>query len=235
MRLFTWNVLHRVHGEVHGEAAVELWRDESVRVREIVARVRTLLEVEQCTFGLLQEVSGDQLAALRAALPERAVLNHQYPRVPRPKQGSTSVTDSTEHLVVIAPAGSKVVRASTAANDPGKGLLAVSNGEWTVVSTHVSWGERGADQLRALRDALGSVAAPVVVGGDFNVEVVTVESALGVEAAKLEPGAPKTREEEGKGVDIDHLLAREASLEVARVLEHAGLSDHRPVLVRATR
>lgn len=230
MKVFTWNVLHRVHGEGHGEEAVVQWSDEARRVREVVARVRSLLEDEGCSVALLQEVSGDVLTALRSALSEWAVLNHVYPRVPRPKQGSTSVRDSTEHLVVVAPAGAKVVRASTAVNDAGKGLLAVRSGEVTVVSTHVSWGERGVDQLSALRVAMESLPEPVVVGGDFNVEVAVVERALGVVAAKVAAGSLHTREAGGKGADIDHLLAR-GVLGVAQVLEHSGLSDHRPVVV----
>lgn len=182
-------------------------------------------------MGLLQEVSGDVLSALRLALPDRAVLNHVSPRVPRPKQGSSSVRDSTEHLVVVAPAGAQVVQASTAANDAGKGFLAVRTGGVTFVSTHVSWGERGGEQLSALRAALERLEQPVVLGGDFNVEVAVVEQALGVAAAKLAPGSLKTRESGGKGADMDHLLARGALLESARVLEHSGLSDHRPVVV----
>lgn len=46
MKVFTWNVLHRVHGEGHGEEAVVQLADEARRVREVVARVRSLLEVE---------------------------------------------------------------------------------------------------------------------------------------------------------------------------------------------
>ena len=43
MKVFTWNVLHRVHGEGHGEEAVVQLADEARRVREVVARVRSLL------------------------------------------------------------------------------------------------------------------------------------------------------------------------------------------------
>jgi hypothetical protein len=107
MRVVTWNVLHRVHGETHGEPCIARWGDEARRVDAVVQAVRAL----GADVALLQEVSGDLLAALRSAFPERAVLSHLYPRVP--KRAVAGVVDRTEHLVVLAPGGAKVRRAST--------------------------------------------------------------------------------------------------------------------------
>jgi endonuclease/exonuclease/phosphatase family metal-dependent hydrolase len=230
MRVLTWNVLHRVHAEKYGEPAIRTWPEERRRVEAIVA----LLGRREFDVALLQEVSGDVLAALRAEFGDREVLSHRYPRVPRVKQPSATVSDASEHLVVIAPRGATVLRAQTFANDGGKGLLAVSvDARLTVVSTHVSWGGKGVEQVQGLSALLRETTGPLCIGGDFNAERQPVLEQLGegCVAAVLPAGSLRTREGDEGGSDIDHFFVRDLRISDVQVLEHAGLSDHRPVVI----
>ncbi|ATB41955.1 endonuclease [Cystobacter fuscus] len=234
MKVLTWNVLHRVHAENHGEPAIHRWRDELERVRRVVDLVSKALRVDGFEAVLLQEVSGDVLESLRGHLPMWAVLNHPYPRVPRQKRPGAPMRDLREHLVVIAPEGSTVFRARTFEGDPGKGVLAVTVPSGLVVaSTHVSWGPKGEAQLAALRELFHASSAPVCIGGDFNAEREVLVRAFGADVVvgALPPDSPRTRPAEGGtgGADIDHLLVHGAELSDLRVLDHHGLSDHRPV------
>ena len=227
MRVFTWNVLHRVHAETYGEPAITQWPDEARRVREVVSRCRQLLGTDG--VGLLQETSGDLVTALTHALPGCAVHGHRLPRVPRVKQ--TKLVDPTELLVVIAPKGSTVRRASTFESDPGKGFLAVESAGVTFVSTHLSFGEKGTAQLEALRDALTSIPGPLVLGGDFNAELSRVTPHLApLQPVALANDSMATREVGDERLFIDHLFGRGVRLDHARAVEHPGLSDHRPVV-----
>lgn len=234
MKLLTWNVLHRVHAETHGEPAVGRWPDESARVRGVVDFIANALEREGFEVVLLQEVSGDLLGALRARLSGWSVTDHLYPRVPRLR--TSSCRDPREHLVVVAPPGSKRVRAHTFENDPGKGFLMVETGGLTVITTHVSWGAKGVAQLALLSTVLCELQTPSCLGGDFNAPREVVVGAAGSEVAfaLLPPGSPRTRPQADGGEDIDHLLARHATLAEVRVLEHHELSDHRPVAATLT-
>lgn len=239
MKVLTWNVLHRVHAENYGETAILRWREEPERVRHIVERISKALHADGFGAALLQEVSGDVLEALREHLPAWAVLDHPYPRVPRPKRPGAPMRDPSEHLVVVAPEGSTVLRARTFASDPGKGVLAVTVPSGLVVaSTHVSWGPKGEAQLATLRELLHASSAPVCLGGDFNAEREVLVRAFGAEAVvgALPPGSPRTRpsEDASGGADIDHLLVRRAELRDVRVLDHDELSDHRPVAATVT-
>ena len=165
MKILTWNVLHRVHAETHTEPCILRWPEEGARVKAIAAKVFHALTVDGFEVALLQEVSGDQLAALRAQLPGWSVLNHLYPRVPRQK--GSSLRDHSEHLVVVAPQGANIVRAHTFENDPGKGFLMASvRGGLEVMSTHVSWGPKGVPQLTVLARLLHEANDPVCLGGD---------------------------------------------------------------------
>ena len=228
MKILTWNVLHRVHAERHSEPAIRRWPSEQERVKGIAALISRAMTVEHFEVALLQEVSGDVLAALRAQLPGHAVLNHLSPRVPRAK--SDSLRDATEHLVVIAPIGAKLARAHTFANDPGQGFLAVGLPDGTtVVSTHVSWGANGAAQLEVLAQLLREAKGAVCLGGDFNARRELIEKAIGAPVGLLPEGSARTRPQEAGGEDIDHLLCTNATLREVSVLEHGELSDHRPV------
>jgi endonuclease/exonuclease/phosphatase (EEP) superfamily protein YafD len=225
MRVLTWNVLHRVHAETHGEPAVERWPDDAGRTRNIIE----LLKRVGADVALLQEVSGDALAALRGAFPH--VSSHLFPRMPRPKRPTTAVTDASEHLVIVSKAACTVWRAQTAVNDPGKGLLAVEQSGVLFVSTHVSWGEKREPQLEALARVVQEHVGPLVIGGDFNVEASVVAEALGLQNVPLSSGSAKTRVGREGGGDIDHLFVRGLTATTAQVLEHDVLSDHAPVLL----
>jgi endonuclease/exonuclease/phosphatase family metal-dependent hydrolase len=233
VKVLTWNVLHRTHAETHQEPACTRWPREHERIEESVVLLREAMN--ECRVALLQEVSGDLLSALRKAMPERAIIEHAYPRVPRQRVVSESLTDLTEYLVVIAPLGSIPVRAHTYENDHGKGyLLAWTPGGTLVLSTHVTWGEKRDLQLATLARLMRQSAAPLVVGGDFNASRAIVAEALGAGAAIGEParGSPPTRpygDPSGAG-DIDHLIARGGVLRDVTVLENRELSDHRPVM-----
>ena len=104
----------------------------------------------------------------------------------------------------------------------------------TVASTHVTWGEQGLPQFALLSRQLADAPSPFCLGGDFNAERAVVTQAVGNEVALsvLPDGSPRTRPQAKKngGTDIDHLLARHATLQDARVLDEGELSDHRPVL-----
>lgn len=231
MRILTWNVLHRVHAETHAEPAIRRWPDEAERVRGVASLLAETLQ--GCQVALLQEVSGDVLAQLRTQLVDWAVLNHQYPRVPRQKGASRTVADPTEHLVVVAPKGAKVLRAQTFENDPGKGFLMVRvSDELVVLSTHVTWGPKGEAQLPVLAQLLAQTPG-LCIGGDFNTGREVISKHVGADVAFSVPpeGSARTRPENDPtgGADIDHLLSRTAALAEVSVLEHHGLSDHRPV------
>ncbi|MFY0565433.1 endonuclease/exonuclease/phosphatase family protein [Archangium lansingense] len=239
MKVLTWNVLHRVHAENYSEPAIHRWRDEPERVRRVVDLLSKALRVDGFGAALLQEVSGDLLESLRDHLPTWAVLDHPYPRVPKQKQPGAPMRDLSEHLVVVAPEGSTVLRAQTFAGDPGKGVLAVTLPSGLVVaSTHVSWGPKGEAQLATLRELIHASSAPVCIGGDFNAEREVLVRALSAEVVvgALSPGSPRTRpaEDATGGADIDHLLVYRAELRDLRVLDHSELSDHRPVAATVT-
>jgi endonuclease/exonuclease/phosphatase family metal-dependent hydrolase len=239
VKVLTWNVLHRVHAENYDESAIRRWRDEPERVRRVVGLVSKALNIDGFEAVLLQEVSGDVLESLRDQLPTWAVLNHPYPRVPRQKRPGAPMRDLSEHLVVVAPAGSTVLRAQTFASDPGKGVLAVTVPSGLVVaSTHVSWGSKGEAQFATLRELFHASSAPVCIGGDFNTEREVLVRAFGAEAvvSALPSGSPCTRpaEDATSGVDIDHLLVCRAELSEVHVLDHSELSDHRPVAATVT-
>ncbi len=228
MKILTWNVLHRVHAETHEEACIAHWPREETRVQGVGAKVARAMMVEGFTVALLQEVSGDVLAELRARMPGLSVLNHLSPRVP--KQRGTSVRDPTEHLVVVAPAGALVIGHHTFANDSGKGFLMVSLPDgMTVISTHVSWGEKGEPQLSVLAKLMKEAIGPTALGGDFNAAREPISKALGLPITAPPKGSLSTRAHEKGGADIDHLICRHATPRELRVLEHDDLSDHRPV------
>lgn len=233
MKLLTWNVLHRVHAETYSDPAIEPWPDELARVEGVVRFVSRALRSEGFSVVLLQEVSGDVLSALRQALPEWDVFDHCYPRLPRQKAPS-ALKDPREHLVVIAPAGSTLVRAHTFESDHGKGFVMVRlPGGFVVASAHLTWGVKALTQLTVVAQVLADAQTPLVIGGDFNAERQVVEEAAGpsVVISSLPEGPLRTRPDaDGTGgADIDHLLCRHATLKEARVLECDGLSDHRPV------
>ncbi len=232
----TWNVLHRVHAENYNEPTVTVWPDESARVNAITALVHKAVTAEACDLVLLQEVSGDVLNELRRRLPQDVkVCSHQVPRHPTFKKPTQTVlTDASEHVVVIGPLSLTPIRAQTAADDSGKGLLAVQVTQGVfAISTHVSWGKKGVAQLQALQGLLKSLTGTVVIGGDFNAERSVVSAQLGenLTVTELAADSPRTRSNpDGEGADIDHLVCRGAVWNDVHVVAHHGLSDHHPLI-----
>ena len=245
----TWNVLHRVHAQNWGEDAATRWPLERDRIAAVAARL--VVQTEQVIA--LQEVSGDLLAALRLALPDRTVHALRYPRVPRVRRGTDPLSDPGEYLVLLVDGPSRQVAAEAFEDDPGKGALAIEAAGALVVATHVSGDRRRRRQLARLAEL---VAPPPdrasVVLGDFNTDGTTVVSALGpgFTVAALPPDAlptrpraadPATASDPASAVPsspysppqwIDHVIVRGADVRDAAVESADGLSDHN--LVRAT-
>lgn len=213
----TWNVLHRIHADNWGEDVAGNWPDEAKRIAAVAERVRELTE----DVVALQEVSGDQLVALRDT--GRTVHAMRYPRMPRPRVMASSLTDNTEYLVLLVDGPSRELGAEAFPDDGGKGALAVDVQGITVVATHVSWGNKRIGQLSRLVEL---APAPAVLLGDFNADADTVLATLGesFRAAEL-PAGSKTRGQQ----TIDHVIVRGAAAAEARVLHADGLSDHSPV------
>ncbi len=234
----TWNVLHRVHAENYCEPMVTLWPDETARVQAVAALVLKAIAQDLCEVVLLQEVSGDVLEEVRRRLPPSLIVcSHQVPRVPAFKTpSSTMLGDASEHVVVIAGAGLTSWRAVTAADDAGKGLIAVQLRPGVIaVSTHVSFGAKGTAQLQTLRELMAEMPGTVLIGGDFNAERQEVVLGLGERLEVTELASAATRlNPDGEGSTIDHLIARGGTWSGVSVLEHHGLSDHLPLVATLT-
>ncbi|HEY3445388.1 MAG TPA: endonuclease/exonuclease/phosphatase family protein [Myxococcales bacterium] len=234
LRLTTWNVLHRVHAVNWGEDAVEAFPDEAVRIARIGEAVRRWL-ASGTSVVCLQEVSGDQLACLRACVgPGVAVLEHCYPRVPeRRRPGPALLADSTEHLVALsAVPDARAIESQTFPSDPGKGFLAVAVGGARVIGTHVSFGSHRQQQLAALAAAARAGSGQAVLLGDFNAEADVVRAGLGEGFALADlADQPCTRvaTRSSEAHTIDHVAVHRGQIVSARVLDGEGLSDHNPV------
>jgi endonuclease/exonuclease/phosphatase family metal-dependent hydrolase len=224
----TWNVLHRVHAENWGEEVPARFPDEAERIARITRRVVDLVRDRDDVVVCLQEVSGDQLASLRRALPD-AVWSFGYPRLPSLKSGAPSqLADASEHLVVIARGG-RPRGGEAFANDPGKGLLAVDVRGLLVVATHVSYGGRCSAQLARIAAVLGH--GPCAVCGDFNASADDVRALLpALSLVELAADAPPTRPRRdttsGKPKHIDHILVRGLAPQAVTVVDIGGESDH---------
>lgn len=234
MNILTWNVLHRIHAENHDDPAIGRWPDEAARTRHVVAMIADAMRAGSIDVALLQEVSGDTLAALQCALPNYGVISHVYPRVPRPRGPHSALIAPEEHLVVIGPIGARALHAETFETDPGKGLLTVEVGPGVaVVTTHVSFGPSSQAQLARLRQVVRETPSVCCVGGDFNARRAWVgrELSEALQVAELPEGGMRTHspEDDPHGRDLDHLCFRHGTVAEARVLPNSGVSDHRPV------
>lgn len=230
--VLTWNVLHRIHAENWGEQATLHHPDEATRIAGVTARI---VSATQDVIAL-QEVSGDQLASLREALPSRSIFGFRYPRVPRPRHRASTLVDPAEYLVTITDGEATQVAAEASRDDPGKGLLAVVTAGLLVVNTHVSYGDSRTAQLARLRELLTSTDGPAIVLGDFNADCTTIATALGegFREAALAPSSLPTRPRVGsdKASSIDHIFVHRGTSSSAEVEDARGLSDHN--LVSAT-
>jgi endonuclease/exonuclease/phosphatase (EEP) superfamily protein YafD len=238
----TWNVLHRVHAENWAEPAIEAHPDEHARVEAIAARVERLLLVDHAIDAIgLQEVSGDQLAALRARIADRAtILVQRHRRMPRWRRASTTaIADPAEYLVIASREPCSLVRGETFAHDDGKGFLAaVFTGSGAmVVDTHVTYGEPATAQLAVLAAVARAHDGPCVIVGDFNADRARVLDGLGPEFATIDPpaGSLSTRSRADtttRSRAIDHVVVRRATGDRARVISVDGVSDHNLVLAQ---
>ncbi|WP_067695356.1 endonuclease/exonuclease/phosphatase family protein [Nocardia jejuensis] len=235
----TWNVLHRVHADNWPGPVTEHWPVEAERI----AAVTTAVAKRNEQVIALQEVSGDQLASLRRALPGRVFHVLIYPRVPKSRRIDTVLADRSESLVVITDGPSREISAETFDNDPGNGALAIEFEGLTVVATHVSGDRRRDAQFQRLAEL---AAAPAIVLGDFNVDRAALAAALGGDdsvpaalsgdftVAEPAPDSLPTRPRSSgaKSQLIDHVVARGVTVSGVQVEDVAGVSDHN--LVRAT-
>jgi endonuclease/exonuclease/phosphatase family metal-dependent hydrolase len=233
----TWNVLHRIHAQNWDEPAIRRHPDERARIAAVAHVVAA-----RCAPGAvicLQEVSGDQLAAIRAEVPgDAAIVHHAYPRVPslRATPDAPALADPREHLVmIVCDEPARVAVARTFDGDPGKGMLAVELPDGgAIICTHVSFGERRREQLLEIEATALALPGTVVVAGDFNATLETVRGELAQGAAYADVGGQPLRTRRGQGsagtdVDIDHVLVFRGEVVAAAVLEDGELSDHRPV------
>ncbi|MFG1796611.1 endonuclease/exonuclease/phosphatase family protein [Nocardia sp. NPDC049149] len=229
----TWNVLHRIHAENWYEDVSTRWPDEAARIDAVTALVATRTE----QVIALQEVSGDQLFSLRAALPDRTVHSMRYRRLPTARRRASSLRDPGEYLVLVVAGPGREISAESFADDPGKGALAITTGGAVIIATHLTGDRRRTGQLARLAElASATPEYPAVLLGDFNTDRDTVAASLGdgFTIARLSPDAAPTRPRTSgaKSQFIDHVVVRGAVAQDAHVEDTAGLSDHN--LVRAT-
>ncbi|MEU6191046.1 endonuclease/exonuclease/phosphatase family protein [Nocardia sp. NPDC047038] len=223
----TWNVLHRVHAENWYEDVATRWPDEGARIAEVTARVAERTE----RIIALQEVSGDQLASLRMALPDRTFHAMRYQRLPTPRRMPSSLLDGGEYLVVLTAEPSREVTAESFAHDHGKGALVVDVGGLTVIATHVTGDRRRTDQLARLAElATDAPEDAAVLLGDFNIDRATVAAGLGdhfMVAEHVAGGLPTRPRSSGtKSQHIDHVVVHGATVTAASVDDIGGVSDH---------
>lgn len=229
----TWNVLHRTHANNWASEIAEHWPDESARIDAVTSVIAQRTE----RVIALQEVSGDQLASLRNALPGRRFHVLCYPRVPKPRRLipslAAALVDGTESLVVMVEGDSREVRGEVFDNDPGNGSLTVEVDGVLVIATHVTGDDRRDAQFARLAE-LGAAAERVVILGDFNADRKTVAAGLGAgfTVSDVPEGIP-TRPRTGgsKSQYIDHVVVRGITVRDTVVEDVAGVSDHN--LVRA--
>ncbi|WP_236565799.1 MULTISPECIES: endonuclease/exonuclease/phosphatase family protein [Nocardia] len=229
----TWNVLHRVHAENWYEDVATRWPDEGARIAAVTARVAERTE----RIIALQEVSGDQLASLRLALPDRTFHAMRYQRLPTPRRVPSSLLDGGEYLVVLTAEPSRELAAESFAQDHGKGALVVDAGGLTVIATHVTGDHRRTDQLARLAALATDVPEDAtVLLGDFNTDRASVAAGLGDDfvVAECADGALPTRPRSSgaKSQHIDHVVVHGATVTPAQVDDVGGVSDHN--IVHAT-
>lgn len=233
LRVVTWNVLHRIHGEKWSKHVVSKFPDEATRVARITHEVSAWLAAG-IDVVCLQEVSGDQLASLRGTGGQ--LFSHRYSRTPRHwRFWARPLADATEQLVTVtASANAKLVATQTFARDDGKGLLAIEVGGVRVVNTHLTFGKLGEAQLQQAAEVALAGGGPALVLGDLNADHGTVERTLAPRFT-LAAASVSTRVEHSHrgGRIVDHIAAAGAVLESVSVVELEPLSDHLPVMATA--
>ncbi|AYF74604.1 endonuclease/exonuclease/phosphatase family protein [Nocardia yunnanensis] len=225
----TWNVLHRVHADNWDSDIAGRWPIEAERIEAVTAVVAARAE----SVIALMEVSGDQLVALRNALPAREFHVLNYPRVPRPRRLANVLEHRTEHLVILVDGTARPVAAESFGFDPGKGVLVIEFDGLLIAATHVTGDERRGEQLVRLREL--TAAGPAVLLGDFNIDRATLAAGLGdgYTVGEFAPDALPTRPRDAgaKSQYIDHVVGHGVPVREVVVEDVAGASDHN--LVRA--
>lgn len=235
MTIVTWNVLHRIHAVNWDDEVVRRWPDETARIAAITEWVAGCDADVIC----LQEVSGDQLTALRALGGELFAM--RYPRTPRYRRhhGRVTLADSAEYLasIVRGGRGARMVSGEAFADDGGKGFQVIELVDHAIVNLHASFGDKLAGQLAAVRSAIGGAA---IVCGDFNADRTTCGALLDgfapiAPADGSRPTRPRTASDLARNSQtIDHVFAR-GMVGSAEVLDGGERSDHNPVRATITR
>ena len=241
MRIATWNVLHRIHAENWRETVPDVFPDEAVRIAAITARIEALLADDDVVV-CLQEVSGDQLASLRTALPAMQVCAFIYPRVPRLKHGGPSTLPQPEEALVTIASRARLVAGAAFPNDPGKGFVVVDVDGVLIVNTHLSAGDRRTVQLQHIRAHVDHSAShgadqrsAVVVCGDCNTSSAKVLAALdvgfelvnlGLDALPTRPRPDLPDRSSDKPAAIDHIIVRGLVATNGGLIDVDGTSDH---------
>ncbi|APA94640.1 hypothetical protein NS506_00558 [Nocardia seriolae] len=225
----SWNVLHRIHADNWASDIAARWPEETKRIAAVTATVAARTE----TVVALMEVSGDQLASLRKALPARKFHVLDYPRVPSPRRLPNVLDDRSEHLVIMVDGTARQLAAEPFTLDPGKGALAIELDGLRIVATHVSGDRRRGDQLARLREL--TVSGPAVLLGDFNIDRAALAESLGAEYTVAvfpwDSVPTRPRDSGSKSQFIDHVATRGVPVRDLVVEDVAGASDHN--LVRA--
>ncbi|MFD0327665.1 endonuclease/exonuclease/phosphatase family protein [Streptacidiphilus monticola] len=231
----TWNVLHRVHAENWSSHVLDRWPDEAERIAAVSAWVARTSEA----VIALQEVSGDQLASLRQALPvSRTVHSFRYPRVPKPRRVPTRLSCRDEHLVLVldGPPGrwwqrrpSRPTRARGCSRcGPGPAPRRHPRQHRSPASGSTGPSGRGGGRGRARP---GRPARRLQRGprhGRHGTRPRFHDRPLPPDAAPTRPrdvGAEKS-------AWIDHVVTHGADADEAAVEDVHGLSDHNPVRAR---
>lgn len=235
LAVVTWNVLHRIHAVNWNDEVIRTWSDEATRIAAIADFVAGCDADVVC----LQEVSGDQLAALRDAEAGQLFAT-PYPRVPAYHRRTEPATlvDPVEFLVIVVrETGARLVTAEAFPTDAGKGFQRVELATGvTVVNTHVSYGDKRAAQLARILDDARAARGLTILCGDFNADRATCAALLGdafvpaIPRAPTIPTRPRT-EPTDKSQDIDHVFIRDGAPIATQVLDGGGRSDHNPVRV----
>jgi endonuclease/exonuclease/phosphatase family metal-dependent hydrolase len=229
--VISWNVLHRVHAVNWDEPAIAAHPEERERIRAIAAWLAANPADAQC----LQEVSGDQLAAILEVVPRERVHASMHPRVPKLFKGKrATLADPHEYLVTIAEG--RLASATTFDDDKGKGFQIVELAGGTVINVHAGWGDKHAGHCAQLAEAAWLRRGLVVMLGDFNADRATTLADLGsgfIASTLDKPTRPRQQPSE-KSETIDHVVVRNGVIAEAHVLDGVDLSDHRPVLARVS-
>jgi len=231
VRVVTWNLLHRVHAMNWSEPAIATHASEPARIAAITTWIPELEGDVVC----LQEVSGDQLAALR---DHGELFVHTHPRLPHDRFGTSQLVDLSEHLVTICRRPARRVTSETYPTDNGKGFLVVECDGVFVINTHVSFGEHHAAQCARLAEISQTYPAVVIVG-DFNDDRAACGMRLGTLFTAAiptveRPTRPRT-DPRSKSEVIDHVFVANCTATDVEVLAGGGLSDHHPVTATITR